>query len=110
MITDEQVKLLRRLHTMGKGKEATIIMSGMIAQIGRKYFKSNNVSSKQKIDHNKQTQQNSFEADWSVMKEFSRNNHELRAKTIFQYFQRRYPGQYREVQYNVLKKIDRFFS
>ncbi|MDP8215769.1 MAG: IS21 family transposase [Candidatus Kaelpia imicola] len=78
--------------------------AGMDEKTARKYVRIGKLPSEIGKNHNWQTRQDSFEADWKQIKELLKANPGLEAKTIFEYLQREKIGEYQDGQLRTLQR------
>ena len=98
MVTDKQVRRLMKLKVEGKTLEQSADKTGMDIQTARKYLTRGLLPSAVKPDHTWRTRKDPFEGVWDEIYEFLRINHGLKPKTLFQHFQRLYPGRWSDGQ------------
>lgn len=105
MITDPQVRKLRRLDRQGIGKEQAALRAGMDAKTARKYRRLGKLPSEVKpMDRNWRTRSDPFAEVWPAIRELLRLNPALEAKTIFADLQRRFPGRFPDGQLRTLQR------
>ena len=104
MVTDQQV---RRLF-MFKNKEIcqyrAADKAGMTERTAYKYIKANKLPSQLQCEHDWQTRENPFVEDWPVILDMLEVNPGLEGKTIFNHFERTYPGKYQNGQLRTLQR------
>jgi hypothetical protein len=95
MITDPQVRKLRRLDRQGTAKELAAAKAGMDPKTARKYRLLGKLPSEVKpMDRNWRTRTDVFAEVWSELEELLRLNPGLQAKTLLADLQRRFPGRF----------------
>ncbi len=105
MITDPQVRKLRRLDLQGTGKERAALKAGMDAKTARKYRRLGKLPSEVNImDRDWLTRADAFTEVWPQIQELLRLNPRLEAKTIFVDLQRRFPGRFADGQLRTLQR------
>ena len=104
MVTNQQVRRLLSLMKSEKTKAIAAIKAGMDEKTARKYVKLGKLPSEVRKNHNWQTRQDPFEADWKQIKELLEANPGLEAKTIFEYLQREKPGEFHDGQLRTLQR------
>jgi hypothetical protein len=105
MITDPQVRKLRRLDRQGTGKERAALKAGLDPKTARKYRRLGKLPSEVKpMDRNWRTRTDPFAEVWPSILELLRLNPALEAKTIFADLQRRYPGRFAAGQLRTLQR------
>jgi ribosomal protein S21 len=105
MITDPQVRKLRRLQQQGTGKELAALKAGMDPKTARKYRRLGRLPSEVKrMDRSWRTRNDPFADVWPDILELLRQQPRLEAKTIFADLQRRFPGRFADGQLRTLQR------
>lgn len=106
MITDNQVKKLKKYLQQGMSLDLAAAKSGMDEKTGRKYRDVGMLPSEIKSEQirNWRTRTNSFERVWPELKSYLQTNPGLEAKTLFHYLQRNNPGQFSDGQLRSLQR------
>jgi hypothetical protein len=105
MITDLQVRQLRRLEQQGTAKELAALKAGIDPKTARKYRRLGRLPSEVKrMDRNWRTRTDPFTEVWPQIQELLRLNPGLEAKTIFADLQRRFPGRFADGQLRTLQR------
>jgi len=78
--------------------------SGMDEKTARKYMRADKVPSEMKSEHRWRTRDDPFESVWNEVKPFLEVNDGLEAKTLFEHFQRRYPGTFTDGQLRTFQR------
>jgi hypothetical protein len=105
MVTDPQVRKLRRLEQQGMGKERAALKAGMDPKTARNYRRLGKLPSEVKrMDRNWRTRTDPFADVWPQVQELLRLNPGLEAKTIFADLQRRFPGRFADGQLRTLQR------
>jgi len=104
MVTDQQIRRLRKYMQKEMTFSAAASKAGMDEKTARKYIRSGRLPSELKVDHNWRTRKNPFEEDWPELKQMLELNPGLEAKTLFGYLQRKYPGRYQDGQLRTLQR------
>ena len=105
MITDPQVRKLRRLERHGIGKEQAALKTGMDPKTARKYRRLGKLPSEVKrMDRNWRTRSDPFAEVWPDIEQLLRLHPGLEAKTIFTDLQRRFPGRFAPGQLRTLQR------
>jgi hypothetical protein len=104
MVTDAQVRRLKRLSKTEQNQEVAAAKSGMDMKTARKYLRSGQLPSDAKMDRNWRTRLDPFAAVWEEIRGLVDANPGLEAKTIFESLQRQHPGQYAESQLRTLQR------
>jgi Mu transposase-like protein len=104
MVTDQQVRRLFKLVQTEKNFGIAAIKAGMDEKTARKYRKLGKLPSELDKTHTWRTRQDPFEDSWDEIKSMLEINPGLEAKTIFEDFQRRYPGRFADGQLRTLQR------
>jgi Mu transposase, C-terminal domain len=104
MVTDQQVRRLFKLIQTEKNFGIAAIKAGMDEKTARKYRKLGKLPSELDKTHTWRTRQDPFEDSWDEIKSMLEINPGLEAKTIFEDFQRRYPGRFADGQLRTLQR------
>ena len=105
MITDQQVRRLRRLERQGIAKEVAAARVGMDAKTAGKYRRLGKLPSEVlSMDRNWRTHPDLFAEFWSELEEKLLLNPGLEAKTLFADLQRRFPGRFADGQLRTLQR------
>ncbi len=104
MVTNQQVKKLRKEISMGINQEVASIKSGMSVKTARKYIHLKKLPSEIKCEHTWNTRKDPFDNDWEWIQDQLETNSGLEAKTIFQELQRTSPGRYQDGQLRTLQR------
>lgn len=105
MVTNQQVRRLMMLIKSERTKGIAAAKAGMDEKTERKYVESGKLPSEIKKPHDWRTRQDPFELIWEdQIKEMLQNNPGLEAKTIFEYLQHEYLGQYQDGQLRTLQR------
>jgi len=104
MVTDQQVRLLMMAINEGKTQITAAAKAGMSERTARKYIKSGRYPSETKRDRKYRTRKDPFEDIWPEVEEFLAENAGLEGKALFEYIQRKYPGQYQEGQIRTFQR------
>src|SRR5450755_1139295 len=105
MITDAQLRKLRRLDHQGTSKELAAVKVGMDPKTARKYRRLGKLPSEVKImDRDWLTRPDPFAEVWPQIQEQLQLNHGLEAKTLFADLQRRFPGRFADGQLRTLQR------
>jgi len=103
MVTDHQVRRLFMLVKKEKTKAVAAAKSGMDEKTARIYLKSGRLPSQMKKLHDWKTRRDPFEEVWGEALSFLWNPG-IEAKTIFGYFQEKYPGKYQDGQLRTFQR------
>jgi len=105
MITDPQVRKLRRLDGNGVSKEVAALRAGMDAKTARKYRRLGRLPSEVKSMHRDwRTHPDVFAEVWPDLEALLQVNPGLQAKTLFADLQRRFPGRFADGQLRTLQR------
>lgn len=104
MVTDQQVRRLLKLVHTEKNFGIAAMKSGMDEKTARKYCNLGKLPSEVKALHTWRTREDPFEDSWDEIKSMLEINPGLEAKTIFEDFQRRYPGRFADGQLRSLQR------
>ena len=105
MITDQQVRKLRRLDGKAIAKEVAAVQAGMDAKTARKYRRLGKLPSEVKrMDRDWRTRPDPFAEVWPELEEQLQVNPGLEAKTLFADLQRRFPGRFADGQLRTLQR------
>src|SRR5215207_2396506 len=105
MVTDQQVRLLRRLDQQGLPREVAAARAGMDAKTARKYRRLGRMPSEVRaMEREWRTREDAFADVWPDLEEQLRLSPGLEAKTLFADLQRRYPGRFADGQVRTLQR------
>lgn len=104
MVTDHQVRRLYMLKSKGMKQYQAADKAGISQRSAYKYLKSNKLPCQMQKKHDWSTRKDPFEDDWPEICGMLEVNPGLEGKTIFEYFQREYPGRYEEGQLRTLQR------
>jgi hypothetical protein len=105
MITDQQVRKLRRLDGQGIAKEVAALRVGMDAKTARKYRRLGKLPSEvMSMDRKWRTRPDPFAEVWAEIEAKLQVNAGLEAKTLFADLQRRFPGRFADGQLRTLQR------
>ena len=104
MVTDAQVRRLKRLSKTEKTQEMAAAKAGMDVKTARKYLDGGELPSESKPDRTWRTREDPFERVWEEVRQQVDANPGLEAKTLFEALQRRYPGEFTDGQLRTLQR------
>lgn len=105
MITDQQVRKLRRLDGQGIAKEEAALRVGLDAKTARKYRRLGKLPSEVvNMDRNWRTRPDPFAEVWAEIEEKLQVHSGLEAKTLFADLQQRFPGRFADGQLRTLQR------
>jgi hypothetical protein len=105
MVTDQQVRRLRRLDLQGLPKERAADKAGLDPKTARKYRRLGQLPSEVRpMNRNYRTRPDPFAEVWPQLEEQLRLNPGLEAKTLFDDLQRRFPGRFADGQLRTFQR------
>ena len=104
MVTDEQVRRLRKLSKTEKNQEVAATKAGMDPKTARGYLGDCRLPSERKEDRSWRTRPDAFTEVWEGVREQVATNPGLEAKTLFEALQRQYPGRFADGQIRTLQR------
>lgn len=103
MVSDRQVKRLWQL-AQRLSLEAAAAKSGMDSKTARKYLRDRRLPSEMRQKHTWRTRPDPFADTWEEIRQLLIAEPDLQAKTLFEHFQRTYPGRFRDGQVRTLRR------
>src|SRR5690606_6196761 len=104
MVTDQQVRRLFHMLQDGKTLADAAMLAGMDEKTARKYRDSGTVPSESRRPHTWRTRPDPFEDVWPEIEALLTESPALQAKTLFEHFQRLYPGRFADGQLRTLQR------
>src|SRR5262245_30020638 len=104
MITDAQVRKLRRLLGAGHPLYRAALKVGMDTKSARKYRQADRLPSESIIPRTWRTREDPFQDVWPQLRDLLELNPGLQAKTLFEDLQRRFPGRFPDIQLRTLQR------
>jgi len=104
MVTDQQVRRLRMFVNKEKTKALAAAKAGMDEKTARKYLRLDKLPSQSKKPHTWRTRKDPLEKVWPEAESMLGLNPGLQGKTIFDYIQRKYPGEYQDSHLRTLQR------
>ena len=104
MVTDAQVRRLKRLSKTEKNEELAAAKAGMDRKTARDYLKDPRLPSERKEDRTWRTRADPFGEEWEKIREQIATNPGLEARTLFEALQRQYPGRFAAGQLRTLQR------
>jgi len=104
MVTDRQVRRLRKLIKKEPTKATAAAKAGMDEKTARKYLNVGRLPSEVAAEHDWRTRYDPFEGVWEELKGKLVFNPGLEAKTLFEDLQRRFPGRFMDGQLRTLQR------
>jgi hypothetical protein len=104
MVTDIQVRRLKKLSKTETTKELAAAKAGMNIKTARRYLADDRPPSEQRTDRTWRTRKDPFEDVWEDLQRQLDTNPGLEAKTIFEALQREHPGKFADTQLRTLQR------
>lgn len=104
MVTDSQVRRLKKLSKTELNQELAAAKAGMDPKTARKYLRNGLLPSETTKDRSWRTRSDAFVGVWTELREQVMTNPGLEAKTLFEALQRKYPGQFADGQLRTLQR------
>src|ERR1700689_2661060 len=104
MVTDEQVRRLRKLSNTEKNQEIAASKAGMDPTTARRYQGLERLPSELKPDRPWRTREDRFGEVWDAVERQIEESPGLEAKTLFEWLQREYPGRFGDGQIRTLQR------
>ena len=104
MVTDLQVRRLRRLDQLGIPPGLAAARAGMDDKTARKYRRLGKLPSEVRMEHHWRTRPDPFAEVWPQLEELLAVNPGLEAKTLFEHLQRQHPGRFPDGQLRTLQR------
>jgi hypothetical protein len=104
MVTDAQVRRLKRLSKTEKTQEIAAAKAGMDAKTARKYLGDGRLPSEVRPERPWRTRPDPFDAVWEQLRQQLESNPGLEAKTLFEALQRERPGEFADGQLRTLQR------
>jgi Mu transposase, C-terminal domain len=104
MVTDKQVRRLKKLSNTEKNQEIAASQAGMDPKTARKYLAANRLPSELGKDRHWRTRGDPFQEVWEQVRLQIEENPGLEAKTLFEWLQREHPGRYSDGQIRTLQR------
>jgi hypothetical protein len=104
MVTDHQVRRLKKLSNSEENQEIAASKAGMDSKTARKYLALNLLPSELKRERHWRTREDPFGDVWEQVRRHIEENPGLEAKTLFEWLQREYPGRFGDGQIRTLQR------
>src|SRR6516162_10044376 len=104
MVTDNQVRRLKKLSNIERNQEIAASKAGMDPKTARKYLKQNRLPSELKRERHWRTREDPFSDVWERVRQQIEESPGLEAKTLFEWLQREYPGRFADGQIRTLQR------
>ncbi len=104
MVTDNQVRRLKKLSNTEKNQEIAAAKAGMDPKTARKYLELNRLPSELSRERHWRTREDPFSDVWERVRQQIEESPGLEAKTLFEWLQREYPGRFSDGQIRTLQR------
>ena len=104
MVTDAQVRRLKKLSKTEKNQELAAAKAGMDRKTARDYLGDPRLPSERKEDRIWRTRSDPFTEVWEQIREQIATNPGLEARTLFEAMQRQHPGKFSDGQLRTLQR------
>jgi hypothetical protein len=104
MVTDEQVRRLRKLSNTEKNREIAASKAGMDPTTARRYLELERLPSELNKERGWRTREDRFGEVWETVQSQIEESPALEAKTLFEWLQREYPGRFSDGQIRTLQR------
>lgn len=104
MVKDRQVRRLFKMTVQGRSLTKAAARADMDEKTARKYLNLKKLPGELRKPHTWRTRKDPFEAIWEEAEAFLKTDSSLQAKTMFEYFQRTYPGRFSDGQLRTLQR------
>ena len=104
MVTDEQVRRLRKLSNTERNQEIAASKAGMDPTTARRYLSVDRLPSELKQERHWRTRVDPFHEVWDAVQRQVQESPGLEAKTLFEWLQREYPGRFSDGQIRTLQR------
>src|ERR1019366_1703909 len=104
MVTDEQVRRLRKLSNTEKNQELAAAKAGMDPTTARRYLRLERLPSELKKESPWRTRGDPFSDVWGAVQKQIEESPSLEAKTLFEWLQRVHPGRFSDGQIRTLQR------
>jgi transposase len=104
MVTDRQVRTLRKLMQSEATLAVAAAKAGMDEKTARRYLQLGQLPSECKVPRTWRTRSDPFAEVWEEVLGFLEGNAGLQSLTLFDYLQRQYPGRFEEGQLRTLQR------
>jgi hypothetical protein len=104
MVSDEQVKRLRRLAGQKLLLDVAAAKSGMDPKTARKYLRAQRLPSEMRQKRTWRTRPDPFAEIWEEIRQLLTVEPGLQAKTLFEHLQAAHPGRFRDGQVRTLRR------
>ena len=104
MVTDHQVRRLKKLSNIEKNQEIAASKAGMDPKTARRYLAANRLPSELVKERHWRTREDPFTEVWDQVRQQIEENPGLEAKTLFEWLQRECPGRFNDGQIRTLQR------
>jgi hypothetical protein len=104
MVTDEQVRRLRKLSNTEKNQELAAAKAGMDPTTARRYLRLDRLPSELKMERPWRTRGDPFSEVWGAVQKQIEESPSLEAKTLFEWLQQEHPGRFSDGQIRTLQR------
>src|SRR5271156_4481252 len=104
MVTDEQVRRLRKLSNTEKNQEIVAAKAGMDPTTARRYLRLERLPNELKKERPWRTRGDPFSEVWDAVQKQIEESPGLEAKTLFEWLQREHPGRVSDGQIRTLQR------
>src|ERR1035437_10133922 len=104
MVTDEQVRRLRKVANREKNQEISASKAGMDTTTARRYRGLERLPSELQTERGWRTREDPFGEVWDAVRRQVQESPGLEAKTLFEWLQREYPGRFSDGQIRTLQR------
>jgi Mu transposase-like protein len=104
MVTDSQVRRLKRLSKTEKTQELAAVKAGMDVKTARGYLRDGRLPSARKPERTWRTRSDPFDRVWEEIRQKIEEHPGLEAKTLFEALQRQHPGEFPDGQLRTLQR------
>src|SRR5689334_5272199 len=104
MVTDEQVRRLRKLSNTEKNQEIAASKAGMDPTTARRYLGLGRLPSELRKERRWRTREDAFSEVWDAVQRQIEESPGLEAKTLFEWLQREFPGRFSDGQIRTLQR------
>jgi hypothetical protein len=104
MVTDHQVRRLRKLSNTEKNQEIAASKAGMDPKTARRYLAANRLPGELGKERHWRTREDPFHGVWDQLRQQIEETPGLEAKTLFERLQREYPGRFSDGQIRTLQR------
>src|ERR1700738_2762556 len=104
MVTDEQVRRLRKLSNTEKNQEIAASKAGMDPTTARRYLSVDRLPSELKQERHWRTRVDPLKRVWDAFHLQTKESPAVEPKTLFEWLQREYPGRFSDGQIRTLQR------